>query len=625
MKKLLRTLISLALCLSLVLLPVSALTVDQARDLLEDYYVDDLPEAALRAKTLEELFAAIGDPYTGYMTEEEYNSFISSINDGSLVGIGVSVQSVEQGVLIASVLDGSPALDAGMEPGDIIQSVNGTPIHTAEEGQALIAGEEGTSVHLSVLRRDGSVWELDLVRRRVVIPTTLQYAVSDDGNAGLIVCDSFGDGTASHLYDALVEGEEKGVCTWVIDLRANPGGTSTAAAGAAGWFTGGAVISYFRDYAGDYYYTYAPSYIPVLTEKPAILLTSAYSASGAELFSAAMRDYREGIAVGQRTFGKGVAQLTLTEESYPDLFDGDALKVTVYRFFSPAGTTNDQIGVMPTLLVSVEHTASIALMLTCPVPERPKNHLKIELAGHTFAVDLDQAAKPENTAALTELLEALPPTAVLSCGTSGRWEKLTPAQAAVRLKLDFHSRSFTDLAGTGFETAVDSLAVVGLLSGYGDGTFRPEQEVSRAEFCAMLVNVLGLDLPAVTESAFSDVPAEEWYAPAVNAIASRGLASGYGDGTFRPEEGITQEEAVAMLANLAVILNMNAYEAGRSTPEDGALDSFSGYTEYAQKAAWLLSECGMDLSGLAPRTEATRGVTAELIYRLLLATGILWQ
>ena len=96
-----------------------------------------------------------------------------------------------------------------------------------------------------------------------------------------------------------------------MDLRSNPGGTSEAAAGSAGLFSGSHIMVYFRDSKGNYNYLYTLPTTPDLTDKPLILLTSPYSASGSELFAAAARDYGFGIALGQRTFGKGIAQIGL--------------------------------------------------------------------------------------------------------------------------------------------------------------------------------------------------------------------------------------------------------------------------------------------------------------------------
>ena len=129
MKKLLASFLSLALALSLCAAPASALSTDQARDLLRTYYVDALSEQVLAKGTLDEILSAVGDPYTYYMDAAAYQAFLQSVDGESLVGIGVSIQNIfDNGFLILSVLDDSPALEAGLQPGDRIIAVDGTTL-----------------------------------------------------------------------------------------------------------------------------------------------------------------------------------------------------------------------------------------------------------------------------------------------------------------------------------------------------------------------------------------------------------------------------------------------------------------------------------------------------------------
>ncbi|MFR6184443.1 MAG: S-layer homology domain-containing protein [Lawsonibacter sp.] len=169
-----------------------------------------------------------------------------------------------------------------------------------------------------------------------------------------------------------------------------------------------------------------------------------------------------------------MAQLVLDEKNAPALFDGDCLKVTAYRFYSPNGVTNDTMGVLPTLLISQENTEAAARLLRADVPGIADGSLKLELAGHTFYLDDRKARHVDNRAAFTELLEALPPSAHLSVGYSGStWTEVAPKELAQQWGLEFHSRTFSDTASSPFSQAIDTLAVYGLLSGYEDGTFHP--------------------------------------------------------------------------------------------------------------------------------------------------------
>ena len=625
MKKLFRSLAAVLVCISFVL-PTHALSVEQARELLDTYYIDDLPPAAYQAQTLEELIETLNDPYTVYLSAEKYQAFLDSINDEKTIGIGVSIQENLKGMLITSVVEGTPAEQAGLEAGDIITTANGVRLISSEVATSLLTGQEGTTVTIRVLKQDGSEAELELIRRPFSVATTVRSGLSDNGNAGLILCTSFGDETPKHFTEAITKYEDA-VNTWIIDLSANPGGTSTSGSATAGRFVGAKITFYLRDGEDYYRYGFTTDINPRITKHPAILLTTGSTASSAELFSGAIRDYGAGIAVGQRTFGKGIAQQAFDETAFPELFNGDALKITTYRFFSPHGTTNDGLGVLPTLMISHENIYPVALLLSNDPNATGSQLLDLEIAGSAFCIDLELAASEPYRSAFTELLEALPPSAELFYSQDGQdWQEPTPAQLAQQLGLsDYAPRTFSDVADSPYLPSINTLTVYGLVGGYGDGTFRPNAPLTRAEFCAMLTNLFGLELSPVNHSVFSDVSPTAWYAPAVHAMQDKGYLTGYGDGSFHPDAPITQEEALCILAKVTTYLNMFAYNLQAQGAEEAALDAYGHYSDWARASVWLLDEFKVSLSGVQPQENTSRELAAELLCRILTQTGVLWD
>ena len=605
--------------------PIRALTVEQASDLIDQYHIDGLPEGASQADSIDTLLSLLGDKYTTYMTAQEYKDFLSALNDQELVGIGVAIQPHEQGIYISNVLDNSPALDAGLAAGDIILSADGTPIKTTEQATTALSGQEGTSVHIQVLKADGSIVELDLIRRKISVATTVQYELSEDGNACVILCTSFGDRTALHIKEALEKHDDQ-VNAWIIDLSTNPGGTSSSASASAGMFVGSAIMVYMRNGADEYTYTFTMPHVKAMTEKPAIVLISEHSASGSELFVSAVRDHAVGIAIGQRSQGKGVAQVMLDEEQYPDLFDGDALKVTAYRFFSPTGTTHDQGGVIPTLLIDPEHAYDAALLLCSDEPEQFAGYLNITLCGYEFYVHLETALSPDFRPAFVQLLQALPSSAQLWMDEGkNRWMRYDIAKVVERLQLtEFTPRTFQDVSDHSFADSLQTMATYRLINGYGDGTFRPNNHITRAEFCALMVNALGLTTNSNAECPFRDLTEQDWYYKPVMAMYQAGYISGYDDGFFAPNDTISQQEMIRILASAAKFLNMRIYDKAKQAPTEQELVPYANYSSWAKKSAWLLDVCGLELEHLDPGEKATRAQAADLLCQLLVKINYIW-
>lgn len=618
-RKLLSALLALSLTFSLSAAPAAALTLDEARQLLRDHYVDQIPESILSLDSLDEILEALGDPYTYYMTAEQYQQFTDSVNGETLVGVGITVQTAyDDGFLVLSILPNSPAKEAGLQAGDRIIAVDGVEMTATTDVRSAVTGKEGSTVTLTIRRSDGQVRDFTMQRRAVVIPIV---TYDKEGNAGVIECISFGDSTGDTIEEALTA-LEPDVAAWIMDLRSNPGGDADAAAVSAGLFVGSDIMVYFRDANGNYRFVGTTQYCPDLTDKPLIILTSDYSASGAELFSADARDLGFGIAIGQTTFGKGIAQMIFNSANTEDLFDGDAMKITVYRFYSPDGTTNQWMGVIPTLVMSKENTKTAAMLLTQPEPSRNAGYYKLELAGWTFYISRDEALSGDNRSAFTELLEALPPSAALYEGErNSGWNAVTPAKLAESLGLDFHACTFADAADSPFATEIDTLSTFGLLEGYEDGTFRPTNAITRAEFCAMLANVL--DLPEGQNLSFSDVADDAWYNKAVSAMAARGFVSGMGDGTFRPDYTITYEQMVTILSSVAVWASMSAEELNGQT--DISLADYQDFSPWAQRPAWIMDQLGALVGDLQPQDLATRETAAGMLYAMMDSLHMLWQ
>lgn len=396
---------------------------------------------------------------------------------------------------------------------------------------AWLKGDPGTRVELSY-RRDGAEYTAVLTRRAITVPAT--YTELWDGHIGYIDCDTFGGETVAHFVSGM-EDTAAGADHWIVDLRGNGGGEVDAAMGAAGCFTGSGVLAYLKDSTGAYG-AYG-SNDDARTLSPVIVLTDGETASASELFASDIRDTNTGILVGGRTFGKGVAQTVLDQRALPDYFpDGDAIKITSYRFYAPSGSTTDTVGLIPHLLVDPDLAPEVATLLSASSPKgSTEGYLRIDFNWRWY-VELDTALSETHRDAFTALLEALPTA-------SGCWRAPAAPTAGPtppwRSWWGGMSSPVTGIAALPTPPApptpaqIDRLATYGILAGTGGGAFQPEGSLTRAQLCALLAQALNCRVPT-GESQFTDVSMDDWYGLCVNAVARLGLVEGVGEGRFAP-------------------------------------------------------------------------------------------
>ncbi|MBR3561625.1 MAG: S-layer homology domain-containing protein [Oscillospiraceae bacterium] len=607
-----------ALCaLALCLTPVSALSVEQALTLLENHYVDPLPDAAYRASTLDELFSAVGDPYTYYMTAVDYEEFSAGVEqESSVTGIGAAIEYTANGIRITSVLDGGGAKDAGLQGDDYIIAVDGVScVPAAEAHRSLIIGEEGTFVTLTIRHADGSVRDYRIERRSVALHNTV---VTVANGVGTVDCNSFGSQTSAYFEEG-VAAHDGDVEHWVVDLRGNLGGLADAAVGALGVFTGSGNKLFYRLNDGSSFYT---TYLAdALTDKPVIVLVDGSSASASEIFSGGVRAEEAGIVVGSRTYGKGTAQNVLDETRYPELFDGDSLKVTTYRFYCADGNTTDRLGVIPTLLVDDACADAVAALLRAEAPKSGE-YLSFPLNGHVFYVDLSAAG--EISAALSALFAALPPDLTVSRVSGGKVvSRLDPADTAKGLGIDYVDRRFTDLADSACSAQINTLGVYGILAGDGKGHFRPDAMLTRAELAALLAQALNVSVSG--SERFADVTGERWYSGSVNAVTYLGFMNGVSPRYFNPDGTLTQEQFIAVMGRLARFLNFHAddYARERTVPPD-----FDALAPWARVEASVLTEYDGNmlyaaLDAIDPHAPVTREQAAATLCNMFKTLNLL--
>ena len=285
----------------------------------------------------------LNDPYADYKSLED-SKISAQENEGNPQGIGVTaVQHPDNKTIYITRVDSAgPAMQAGIKAGDEILRVEGQNVVDIGYSEAiqLLAGEEGSMVSLLVRTKgeDGAAAEVphSIVRSKFIHTSVYSRMI---GKAGYIQITSFDDATTSQFKTAVQDLMKQGADGLIFDLRNNGGGLVDAAA---------AMLDYLLPEGDIISATYADGSTEVLHKSdasqinlPMAVLTNERTASAAELFAAAIRDYNKGVLIGEKTYGKGVMQRT-----YP-LSDGSTVKCTIAAFNPPSGVNFNGVGLTP--------------------------------------------------------------------------------------------------------------------------------------------------------------------------------------------------------------------------------------------------------------------------------------
>ena len=310
---------------------------------IDRFYLFDYDEENVESGIYKGMMAGLGDVYTNYYTPEEYASFMESSN-GSYSGIGAMLsQDYNTGMItVVKVFEGSPAAEAGVQPDDILYKVKGEEVTGMDLNLVVsdLKGEEGTDVEASFMRGT-DVLDRTLTRRSIEVPTVEYRLITD--KIGYISISEFDDVTDDQFIAALDDLNSQGMENLIIDLRDNGGGLVDVTCDILDQLLPEGLIVYTEDKDGnrEEETSDAEHYFP---GKMAVLVNG-NSASASEIFAGAIKDYGVGTLIGTQTFGKGIVQ------SLFPLSDGSAIKVTVSRYYTPAGNNIHEVGITPDIIL----------------------------------------------------------------------------------------------------------------------------------------------------------------------------------------------------------------------------------------------------------------------------------
>nr|WP_071461218.1 S41 family peptidase [Bacillus mediterraneensis] len=324
----------------------------EAYDTLRADYYTKVDEKKLINGAINGMVDSLGDPYSDYMNQEDAKNFNQSISS-SFEGIGTEIQEKDGHIVIVSPIKGSPAEKAGLKPEDKILSVDGKPLQgmSSSEAVALIRGEKGTKVKLSI-QRPGIEEPLNISIVRDTIPIETVYGEMLKDGIAKVQITNFSEHTSKELTEVLENLEGKGMKGLILDVRQNPGGLLDQAIDISGRFVpAGKVLFKVQDRKGNVqeYKSKGNGNKDI----PLVVVIDKGSASASEILAGAVSESADVPLVGEKTFGKGTVQRA---EGFKD---GSNLKFTTKKWLTPNGNWIHKKGIKPTFEVTLPEYASL--------------------------------------------------------------------------------------------------------------------------------------------------------------------------------------------------------------------------------------------------------------------------
>lgn len=318
-------------------------TLKTFRDAIDKYYIGEIDESKMLDSTIKGYIEGLDDEYSEYMTKEEWEEYQADAL-GNYVGVGIYMSmDKNDNIVVVSPIKGTPAEEAGVQPGDIIAQIGEESTIGMDSSQASskIKGEPGTKVDLKLIRNNEYV-DVTLERKEIKV-----YHVESkmlENEIGYIQLLTFDEGCSEEIKKAYEELKSKGAKKIIFDLRNNTGGLVDEALEIADYMIAkdkNVLITVDANDNKEYNKTKKD---PIM-DCPIVVLVNEYSASASEILTGALKDNDEAEIVGTTTYGKGVIQNVF------QLTDGSVLKLTIAEYYTPNENKINKVGIEPDYIV----------------------------------------------------------------------------------------------------------------------------------------------------------------------------------------------------------------------------------------------------------------------------------
>ena len=316
----------------------------EVMQLVKENYVGDAPAGYddLTRAALDGMVSTL-DPHSQFLRADDYEATEEELTN-AFGGVGIQVEQRDNQVVVITPIAGTPAERAGIRSGDRLLKIDGKVLEspTIAKTVKLVRGEPDTEVTITVLRpATNQTLDFKLKRERIRLDSVRNTIMRANG-IGYLQITQFSERTGDEFKQALAALEKKGLRALIIDLRNNPGGLLDAAIEVCNqFFDKGELIVYTQGRTPETRENHLADGSHVKRTYPIAILVNGSSASAAEIVSGAMKDTHRAVIVGEKTFGKGSVQSVI------ELQNGEGLRLTTARYYTPSGITIHEKGIQP--------------------------------------------------------------------------------------------------------------------------------------------------------------------------------------------------------------------------------------------------------------------------------------
>lgn len=331
---------------------------------IETKYVNNTDDVQLIDGAIDGMVKSLNDPHSNYLSPKMYQTLMEQ-TEGSFAGIGVVMgMDNNKKIHIVGIMENSPGQKAGLKEGDEIIAVDGNPVSNMafDEVATHVRGPVGTNVTLTIMR-DNQQQDFIITRDNIKLKTVGHKML--ENHIGYIQIVSFSEDTAKEFKEAYDDLKNQGMTSLVLDLRNNPGGLLTSCVEIAKQLVPkGDIVSIVDKQGNKETYTSDLEH----PEYPLAVLINKNSASASEILSGAIQDTKAGTIIGTTSYGKGSVQTILP------MFENDAVKLTIAKYYTPSGRSIDGIGIKPDIEVDLPDNATTDLQLNKAIEVLTQNN-----------------------------------------------------------------------------------------------------------------------------------------------------------------------------------------------------------------------------------------------------------